>query len=89
MGVMALPPIIIPEIYPLQIKEAGVGFCMTFNWISAFINMKCAPLLIETVGLHWYLFIFAGICVSLTLIVLIFLPETKGKSHEEIMKLLS
>lgn len=89
MGVQSLPAVIIPEIMPERIKEASVGFCMTLVWISSFINMKYSPLLIETIGLHFYLFIFAGICLSCTLIVLLFVPETKGRSHDEIMKLLS
>lgn len=88
MGIQSLPMTIIPELMPERIKEAAVGFCMTLSWISAFINMKYSPLLIECIGLHVYLFIFAGICMFFTLIVLIFLPETKSKSHEEIMKLL-
>lgn len=89
MGIQSLPMAIIPEILPERIKEVTVGFFMTINWISAFINMKFAPFLIETIGLHSYLFVFGGICLTLTLIVLIFLPETKGKSHEEIMKILA
>lgn len=88
MGIQSLPMSIIPEIMPLHIKEAGCGFCMSLVWISSFINMKYSQFFIETIGFHWTMYIFAGICLSCTVIVLICLPETKAKSHQEIMKLL-
>lgn len=89
VGILILPVSILPEIMPEHIKEIAVGFCMSFNWISAFINMKYAPLLMETIGLDFYSFVFAAICLACTIIILIFLPETKNKSHEEIMEMLS
>lgn len=89
MGIQSLPMAIQSEIMPERIKETAVGFCMTLNWISAFINMKYSPLLIESIGFYCCMYIYAGMCMFFTMIVLIFLPETRGRTHEEIMKSLS
>lgn len=88
MGIQSLPATIIQEIMSEQIKEGAVGFCMSLMWISAFINMKYSQFLIDTISFHWTMYMFAGICLSCTLIVLKFCPETQNKSHKEIMKLL-
>lgn len=79
---------ILSEIMPNRIKEPAIGFCMTLNWLSAFINMKYSPHLIATIGFQSTMYMYAGMCMFFTLIILIFLPETKGKTHEEIIKML-
>jgi MFS family permease len=44
------------------------------------------PYLMAMIGMHGCLFIFAAICLSGALFVLVVLPETKGKSIEAIVR---
>lgn len=62
---------------------------MSCLWVFAFIMIKCFPLLTATFGMHGCMFLFAGFSVAGALFVIIVLPETKGKSFEEIMNLLA
>lgn len=40
----------------------------------------------EILGFGESMFLFAGVCVACELFIIFFVPETKGKSHEEIME---
>lgn len=77
---------VLVEIMPEKIKDACVSFCMTLLWFFAFVNIKYLPSFIDVLGFHWTMFIFAGICLFGALFTILFIPETKGKSHDEIMK---
>lgn len=87
-GISTLYSLVIAEIMPLRVKEIGISFCATLLSIFAFILVKCFPLLIDSIGLHGSLFLFAGVCLSCTLFIILFMPETKNKTYAEIMKAL-
>lgn len=74
---------------PDKLKDFGTSFCMTLLWISQFIMLKFLPLLTDTLGFHGSMFLFAGVCVACTVFIILFMPETKGRSYEQIMKSLS
>lgn len=52
----------------------------------AFINIKFLPSFIEILGFHWTMYMFSLVCIFGVLFTISVIPETKGKSHEEIMK---
>lgn len=84
-AILTLPFLVISEIMPKQLKEFGISFCMTLLWSFAFIMIKCLPILNESLGFHGSMFAFAGVCVASALFIMLRMPETKGKSHDEIM----
>lgn len=71
---------------PERIKNAGVTFCIMLMWIFAFVNIKFLPLLTGAITFHGAMFFYTAICSIGAVIIWILLPETKAKSHEEIMK---
>lgn len=85
LGILTVPIILMSEIMPERIKDAGVSLCMTLLWAFSFTAIKCLPLLIGLLEFHGIMFLFAGICICCTLFTILFVPETKGKSHDEIM----
>lgn len=88
LAVLNLTFLLIAELMPEQWKNVGVSFCVALVWFIAFVTTKCLPLLIETFSFHGCMFAFAGVCISSAVFIIIYMPETKGQSHEEIMKLL-
>lgn len=86
LGVLSLPFVVLAEILPEKIKDACVSFCMAISWIFSFITIKYLPALNELIGFHGSMFLFAGICVCGAIFILLFMPETKGLSHAEIMR---
>lgn len=88
LAVMSLPFVVISEIMPERLKDFGASFCMTLIWSFAFIAVKYLPILTETVGFAGTMYLFAGVCLSSSVLIILFLPETKGKSYEQIMHIL-
>lgn len=86
IGITSLTLPVVSEIMPEQIKDAGVSFCTVILFFASFVNLKYLPLLTETLGFYGSMYLFALICLCLTLFIILFMPETKGKSHAEIMK---
>lgn len=86
LAIMSLAFTVIPEIMPEKLKEFGVTVCITIFSASGFIILKFLPLAIELIGLHGLLFVFAGFTLLFAVFIILFIPETKGKSYEEIMK---
>lgn len=88
LAVFTLPFMVITEVMPEKLKDVGLTFCMLMMWFCAFVVVKFFPLLIETLGLHGASFCFAGWCLVSVLYIIFCMPETKGKSYDEIMDLL-
>lgn len=70
---------------PENIKDFAVSLCMTVLWCSIFIVVKYYPHLTATIGFSTTIFIFAGMCALSEVFVIFFVPETSGKSYDEIM----
>lgn len=60
---------------------------VTLN-IVAFLYLKFLPQVMQIIGLYAALYTFAAFCILGGIFLLIFLPETKGKSLAEISALL-
>lgn len=51
-----------------------------------FVMVKLFPAMILYIGLHGCIFVFAICCFVGTIFIIFVLPETKGKSYDEIFK---
>lgn len=72
------------EIFPNQIRGMGMSISTFFNWSVNFITAFLFPWYVANAGMDIGFFTFAGICLVATLFFYLFIPETKGKSLEEI-----
>jgi MFS family permease len=86
---MSLAPIvwvILSEIFPNRIRGAAMALTTFALWIACFILTYTFPLLNKSLGAAGTFWVYAGICFTGFLFLLRKLPETKGKSLEEIEK---
>ncbi len=84
---MSLAPVtwvVISEIFPNRIRGAAMSVAVTALWIASFILTYTFPLLNHGLGAAMTFWIYAGICVAGFLFIKARLPETKGKTLEEI-----
>ncbi|KAF7144090.1 hypothetical protein RHSIM_Rhsim05G0145600 [Rhododendron simsii] len=82
-GMNATPYILMSEIFPVNIRGSA-GSLMTFaNWFTAWIVSYSFNFLFDWSSPGVF-FIFAAICGSTILFVAKLVPETKGRSLEEI-----
>jgi sugar porter (SP) family MFS transporter len=86
---MSLAPVVwvvISEIFPNRIRGAGMAVSVSALWIACFILTYTFPILNARLGPAGTFWLYAAICVGGFLFVAFELPETKGKSLEEIEK---
>lgn len=76
--------LIVSEIFPLQVRSLAISFATLVNFSSNFGVSLVLPSLQETLGIHALYFGFAAIGIVAALSVYYNVPETKGKSLEEI-----
>lgn len=87
-AILPLPYVVISEILPENLKDFGATICQIFKWSFGFFISKYFPVLIDLLGLHGTMCLFALVCLFGTFFVIVFLPETKGKSREQIIEML-
>lgn len=87
-GILTLPCVVISEIFPAKMKNFGLSFCNALIWLLAFIVSNRLPYLIRKFEFHFCAYLFSAYCLFSSVIIILFLPETKGKSYEKIMQML-
>ncbi|KAF5280918.1 hypothetical protein FQR65_LT03067 [Abscondita terminalis] len=83
-GLNSLPQIIVSELFPIEIKGFSVSIISCFNWFFLFLITRFYINLKDAVGGDGTFYIFAGVCFTCCIFAVFALPETKGKSFEEI-----
>ncbi|SPE29777.1 conserved membrane hypothetical protein [Candidatus Sulfopaludibacter sp. SbA6] len=84
---MSLAPItwvLISEIFPNRVRGLAVSISVSALWIACFLLTFTFPLLNSALGPAGAFWLYAGICSVGFLFVLLRVPETKGKSLEQI-----
>jgi sugar porter (SP) family MFS transporter len=72
------------EVFPLKVRGVGMGVGSVVLWAATFAITFVFPVMDNALGLAYSAWIFAGIGVLLFVLVLWLVPETKGRSLEEI-----
>jgi len=87
---MTLAPVtwvILSEIFPNSVRGAAMAIATTALWIACFVLTYTFPILNKLLNASGTFWLYAFICFSGFLFILKKLPETKGKSLEEIEKM--
>ncbi|XP_063240203.1 facilitated trehalose transporter Tret1-like isoform X2 [Bacillus rossius redtenbacheri] len=89
LGLGPLPWLMMAELAPTESKEAIGSVAITFSWTLAFVVSKFFGSMFELIGSLLTYALFSGMCLLGTIFVAFFVPETKGKTREEIEKYFS
>lgn len=84
---MSLAPatwVVISEIFPNRIRSSATAVCVTVLWSACFLLTYTFPLLNAGLGAAGTFWIYAAVCLAGGVFLFLRLPETKGKSLEEI-----
>lgn len=76
--------VVISEIFPNRARGQAMAVAVASLWIASFFLTYTFPFLNASVGSAGTFWIYASICVAGFLFILRRLPETKGKTLEEI-----
>ena len=76
--------VVTSEIYPNRIRGLAMSFSTAISWACTFITVQFFPWMLNNLG-GGYTFGFFGVFSLLAFIfILVYIPETKGKSLEQI-----
>ena len=76
--------LLLSELFPVRLRGMGMGCAVLCLWVTNFFIGFFFPQLLFSFGLSATFFIFAGIGLLGLLFVIKFVPETKGRSLEQI-----
>ncbi|EWM15010.1 sugar porter family MFS transporter [Kutzneria sp. 744] len=84
LGWGAVVWVMIGEVFPLRVRGIGTGTASVVLWAATFTITFVFPVMYGNLGLAGAAWIFAAVCIILVLLVTKFVPETKGRTLEQI-----
>lgn len=84
LGWGPIPWLVMSEIFPVKVRGFASAVCVLTNWSMAFVVTKTFHDMMDhltSAGTFW---LFASICSVNVIFTIVFLPETKGKTLEQI-----
>jgi len=80
--------VILSEIFPNRVRGAAMSLAVVTLWIANFLLTYTFPVIKESLGWTLNFWLYAVICSIGFAVLKLKLPETKGKSLEEIEKII-
>ncbi|CAG0920908.1 unnamed protein product, partial [Notodromas monacha] len=88
-GFGPVPWLMLGEIFPSRIRSLAASVTAAFNWACTFIVTKNFQGMIDGLGIHGAFWLFGSNCLVATSFVFLLVPETKGRTLEQIEERLS
>jgi len=82
IGLGPIPWVINAELFPKEAKNIGASLCASFNWFCAFLVVRFYPSAVEVFHVYNTYFFFGAVCFLGAIFVILAVPETKGKTEE-------
>ena len=79
--------VVVAEIFPTHIRGRAMSVAVFFLWLSVYVVSQTFPMLLESIGSAYTFWIYMVMSVITFFFVWMLVPETKGKSLEEIEQL--
>lgn len=92
LGFGPIPWLMMGEILPARIKGFAASLVTAFNWTCTFLVTKMFGSLSSLLGIYvtfWAFLLFFLVCVASIFFVVFCVPETNGKSLEDIERILT
>ncbi|XP_055612405.1 facilitated trehalose transporter Tret1 [Uranotaenia lowii] len=84
LGFGPIPWLMMGEILPGKIRGSAASVATAFNWSCTFVVTKTFQDIISSIGSAGAFWMFGSVCVVGLVFVIAYVPETQGKSLEDI-----
>jgi len=74
-------------VFPTSVRGQAASTGAAVDWLANFALIEVFPVWLGAIGLSWVLVCFAALCLMAILFAYRFVPETKGRSVEEITRI--
>lgn len=75
--------VVVSEIFPTRVRGAAMSLSVVFLWGGNFLVSQFFPVMLATLA-HNVFYLYALMCLFCFIFILIYVPETKGKTLEKI-----
>lgn len=79
--------VIVAEIFPTNIRGRAMGVAIFFLWLAVYIVSQTFPILLNAIGTAYTFWIYMVTSVLAFLFIWKMVPETKGKTLEQIQEM--
>lgn len=79
--------VVISEIFPTRIRGTAASLAVVFLWVGNYLVSLLFPMMLAALAGSVF-YVYAFLCLVCFLFIFAYLPETKGRTLEEIEKLL-
>ncbi|CAB3258534.1 unnamed protein product [Arctia plantaginis] len=88
-GLGPLPWAVMSELFPIEVKAIAAPIATAFCWTLSFLITRFFTSVANAIGMGPTFLIFGVFCVCAFFFTLFLVPETKGKSFQEIQDMLA
>eukprot|EP00049_Salpingoeca_infusionum_P013390 m.250281 g.250281 ORF g.250281 m.250281 type:complete len:188 (-) comp15433_c0_seq23:100-663(-) len=81
--------LLLGEIFPDDIRGRAVAVASTFNWLGNLLVSLTFLTLMDAIGFAGTFFLFAGVGILAAIFIFFQVPETKGKTLEEVQEMMT
>lgn len=89
MGAGPVPIIVMAETFSPEIRGVGISSCQFLGLLFSFITVKLFPTLTSLLGDYGTFWFFGICCIICTIFTIVFVPETKGRTMQNILQQLN
>ena len=79
--------VVVAEIFPNHIRGRAMSVAIFFLWLSVYVVSQTFPMLLESIGSAYTFWIYMITSVMAFIFILNVVPETKGKTLEQIQEM--
>ncbi|XP_044749912.1 facilitated trehalose transporter Tret1-like [Coccinella septempunctata] len=87
-GLGIVPIVITAELFPAKVKGMGMAFSDMVYIFSSILSIYLYQWMNRVLGIHISFYVFGFLCTLSTIVISLYVPETKGKTLEEIQMIL-
>ncbi|XP_011876592.1 PREDICTED: facilitated trehalose transporter Tret1-2 homolog isoform X3 [Vollenhovia emeryi] len=89
LGYLVIPFAMVGEVYPSKVKDILSGMTVAIGYLFSAATIKTYPDMESLMSMHGVFLFFAIVSLVGSIFILLFLPETKGKTLREIEDMFS
>lgn len=89
IGLGTVPYTLMGEVFPASIKSYASAIALFPIWLTGFILAKYFPTVVDEIGMGFSFWIFSAFGFLAVVFSFIFVPETKGKTFQEIQDMIN
>lgn len=88
LGLGLVPIVLTAELFPTKMKAYGMTIADAMYVVGSLLSLQVYQRLSDSYGLEYPFYVFSGSCFFTAIFCYILVPETKGKTLEEIQMIL-